>query len=59
MVLISIYVQGGSGECFFGRFLLTLARIKRPQVMFMVKFSHTSLNFGYDFVPVVHFWDTP
>ena len=22
------------------------------------KFSHTALNFDYDFVPLVHFWDT-
>ena len=34
----------------FGRFLLRLSRIKRPQVMSMVKFSSTALNFGYDFV---------
>ena len=26
--------------------------------MFMVKFSPTALNFGYDFVLVVYFWDT-
>ena len=46
-------------ECLFGHFLLTLSRIKRPQVMFMVKFSPTVLNFGYDFVLLVHFiWDT-
>ena len=39
-----------SGKCFFARFLLRLGRIKRPQVMSMVKFSSTALNFGYDFV---------
>ena len=49
----------GPGKCFFGRFLLGLGRIKRPQVMSMVEFSPTALNFGYDFVLLVHlFWDT-
>ena len=33
-----------------GRFFLRLSRIKHPQVMSMVKFSSTALNFGYDFV---------
>ena len=49
----------GPAKCLFGRFLLTLSRIKGPQVMFMVKFSPTALNFGYDFVLLGHFfWDT-
>ena len=43
----------------FGRFLLRLSLIKPSQVMFMVKFSSTALNFDYDFVLLVHFfWDT-
>ena len=29
----------GPAKCLFGRFLLTLSRIKRPQVMFMGKLS--------------------
>ena len=41
-------------KVFFGRFLLRLSRIKRPQVMSMVKFGPTTLNFGYDFVLLVH-----
>ena len=45
-----------SGDWFFGRFLLRLSRIKRPQVMSMVKFSPIALNFRYDFVLLVHFW---
>ena len=44
---------------FFGRFLLRLSRIKRPQVMSMVKLSPIALNFGYDFVLLVHFFGTP
>ena len=44
----------GPAKCLFGRFLLTLSRIKRPQVMLRVKFSPTALNFGYDFVLLVH-----
>ena len=36
------------------RFLLRLSRIKRSQVMSMVKFGPTTLNFGYDFVLLVH-----
>ena len=47
-----------SGDWFFGRFLLRLSRIKRPQVMSMVKFSPIALNFGYDFVLLVHFFGT-
>ena len=43
---------------FFGRFLLRLSRTKSFQVMFMVKFSPTALNFGYDFVLLVLFGDT-
>ena len=52
----------GPGMCslvFFGRFLLRLSKIKRPQVMSMVKFSPTALNFGYDFVLLVRFFGTP
>ena len=48
-----------SGKCFFGRFLLRLGRIKRSQAMYMVKFSPIALNFGYDFVLLVHFLGTP
>ena len=33
--------------------------IKGPKVMSMVKFSHIALNFGYDFVLIVHFFGTP
>ena len=33
---------------------LRLSRIKRSQVMSMVKFGPTTLNFGYDFVLLVH-----
>ena len=47
-----------SGDWFFGRFLLRLSRIKRPQSMSTVKFSPTTLNFGYDFVLLVHFFGT-
>ena len=44
----------------FGRFLLRLSRIKPSQVIFMVKFCRTVLNFGYDFVLLVHFfWGHP
>ena len=43
---------------FFGRFLPRLSLIKPSQVMLMVKFSPTALNFGFDFVLLVHFWDT-
>ena len=43
----------------FGRFLLRLSLIKPTQVMFMVKFSPTALNFGYDFVLLVHFLGHP
>ena len=52
----------GPGMCslvFFGRFLLRLSKIKRPQVMSMVKFSPTALIFGYDFVPLVNFLGFP
>ena len=35
-----------------------LTKTKPSQVMFMVKFSPTALNFCYDFVLLVHFWDT-
>ena len=43
----------------FGRFLLKISRIKLPQVMSMVKFSPIALNFGYDFVLLVHFLGHP
>ena len=43
-------------KVFFGRFFLRLSRIKRSQVMWMVKFSPTALNFGYDFLLLVHFF---
>ena len=43
---------------FFGRFLLKLSLIKPSQVMYMVKFSPTALNFGYDFVLIVDFFGT-
>ena len=49
----------GPGKCFFGRFLLRLGRIKSSQVMSMVKFGPEALNFGYDFVILVHFFGTP
>ena len=39
-------------------FGLSLSRIKRPQVMSMVKYSPRALNFGYDFVLLVHFFGT-
>ena len=48
-----------SGDWFFGRFLLRLSRIKRPQVMSMVKFSPIALNFGCDFVLLVLFLGHP
>ena len=39
--------------------LVGLTKTKPSQVMFMVKFCPTALNFGYDFVLLVHlFWDT-
>ena len=44
-------------KVFFGRFLLRLSRIKRLQVMSMVKFSPTALNFGYDSIST--FFGTP
>ena len=49
----------GPGKCFFGRFLLRLGRIKSSQVMSMVKFGPEALNFGYDFVILVHFLGHP
>ena len=54
-------VVGTTWVCkvFFNCFLQRLSRIKRPQVMSMVKLSPIALNFGYDFVLLVHFfWDT-
>ena len=48
-----------SENWFFGRFLLRLSRINLPQVMSIVKFSPIALNFGYDFVLLVHFLGTP
>ena len=44
---------------FFGRFLLRLSLIKPSQVIFTIKFSPTALNFGCDFVLLVHFFGTP
>ena len=44
---------------FFGRFLLRLSLIKPSQVVFMIEFSPRALNFGYDFVLLVHFFGTP
>ena len=46
-------------ESVFCRFLLRLSRITRLQVMSMVKFSPIALNFGYDFILLVHFFGTP
>ena len=48
-------------EKVFGCFLLRirLSRIKRPQVMSMVKFSPTAFKFGYDFAALVHFFGKP
>ena len=43
----------------FGPFLLRLSLMKPSQVMFMVKFSRTALNFGYDFDLLVHFLGHP
>ena len=43
----------------FGCFVLRLSLIKPSQVMFMVKFSATALNFDYDFVLLVHFLGHP
>ena len=36
-------------------FTKTKSRIKRPQVMSIVKFCPAALDFGYDFVLLVHF----
>ena len=47
-----------SGDWFFGRFLLRLSRIKRPQVMSIVQFIAIALNFD-DFVLLVHFLGHP
>ena len=47
----------GPGKCFFGRFLLRLSRIKRPQVMFMVKLSPTA--FKFDIAPLVQYLGNP
>ena len=41
-------VSLGPGKCLFGRFLLRISRIKRPQVMSMVKLDAKALNFGYE-----------
>ena len=49
----------GPGTRFFCRFLLRLGRIKRSQVMSMVEFCPIALNFGYDFVLLVHFLGQP
>lgn len=47
LMLYLTYILG-PGKCSFGRFLLILSRFKRPQVMSLVKFRPTALNFGYD-----------
>ena len=39
-----------SGDWFFGRFLLGLGRVKRNQVLSMVKLSPIAINFGCDSV---------
>ena len=49
----------GLESVFFGRFLLRLSRVNRPQVMSMVKFSPTAFKFGYDFAALVHFFGKP
>ena len=46
-------------KVFFGHFSKKPGRIKRSQVMSMVKFSLIVFNFGYDFVPLVHFLGHP
>ena len=47
-----------SRKYFFSRFLLRLSLIKPSQVMTMVRFSPTALNFGY-FVLLVIFLGHP
>ena len=46
-------------KSFFGHLELRLGRIKPSQVMCMVKFGPTVLNFGYDFFLLVPFFGTP
>ena len=46
-----------SEECFFGRFLLRLSRIKSSQHISVGKSGPTALNFGYDFFFLYLFWD--
>ena len=48
-----------SGDWLFGRFLQRLSRTKPSQVIFMIKFSPTAINFGFDFVLLVHFLGHP
>ena len=48
-----------SGGWFFAHFLLGLSSTKHPQFMSMVKFSPKALNYGYDFVLLVHFFGHP
>ena len=43
----------------FWSFLTKTSRIKRSQVMSMVKFSPKAFNFGYEFVLLVIFFRTP
>ena len=51
-----IWTKSKRTATFFGRPSLSL--IKPSQIMFMIKFSTTALNFGYYFVLLVHsFWD--
>ena len=46
-------------QSIFGSFLLRLSRIKPSQVVYMVKFGSTVLNFAYDFFFISKFfWDT-
>ena len=49
----------GLGNVYFARFLLRLCRIKCTQDISMGKFGPTALNFGYDFFPLVRFFETP
>ena len=52
--------QAAGTPCiFFGRFLPRLSLMKPSQVIFMIKFSPTALNFGYDFVLFLHFLGHP
>ena len=50
--------QGLAWKLFFWSFLTKTKQDQVPQVMSMVRFSPTALNFDYDFVLLVHFSDT-